>query len=820
MERVIQDVRYALRMLLKNRTLTVLAMLTLGLGIGTNTAIFSVMNAFFFRPLDVRNADQLLYLAAKQQGASEYIPFSYLDYRDLREQAGGFSDLLGYEASLVGLSTGERPTQIAVSYVSGNFFQSLGLTPAVGGFFKGEDSERPGVDPVLVLGHSCWQTQFAADPGIVGRQVRLNGRLFTVIGVAPKGFHGLYSLADMQAYLPLGMAIIEDGGDEIFSKRDHRALTVIGMKKPDLTLQQAQTFTDLAVQRLAGQYADVDKGLTVRLYPERLARPQPVPGNGLLIVGLLFFALAGLVLLLACTNVANILLVRATARRRELGVRVALGASRVRLVRQLLTESIVLSLLGALAGLVLGDLSSRLLSSIRLTVAGIPFRFDFSFDWRVFGYAFLVALATGIVIGLVPAFRSARTNLREVLHEGSRGAAEGGVRSLFRNTLVVVQVAGSFMLLVVAGLFMRSVENGARMDWGFNPSHVINVGMDTHFVGLDKVQTRDFYRDLESRVRRLPGVQAACETSNSPLGYFTNEGPVYVEGRSTNLKEGAEEIFYDLVDPAYFETLRLPIVRGRAFLDTDKEDGPPVAIVNEAMARHFWPGEEAIGKRFSKAGPSGPFVRIVGIARDAKYLSPLDHERSFYYLPQEQNPTTLRVLHVRTLLSPESMISQVEQQIHGLNSDLPVFGAETMEQSLGGGNGLFLFTMGARLTTALGITGLILAVVGLYGVISYVANLRVREIGIRMALGADRMHILGMVIKHGIVLVVLGIVLGLLMTIAITSAISDLLLGISPHDPLTFGVVAAALAAIGLIASAVPSWRAMLVQPMIALKHE
>lgn len=818
---LLQDLRYSFRTLVKrSRILTVVVMLTLGLGIGTNTAIFSVMNAFFLRPLPVKNANQLVYLAARHEGSSDYIPFSYLDYEDLRGQTVESSDLLAYEVSLVGLSTGGRPTQIAVSYVDKDFFPLLGLKPAVGQLIFGDDSERPGAAPVVVLGYSFWKNKLGGDPGIIGHPVKLNGQIATVIGVAPEGFHGLYSVAEMQAYLPLGMAIIENDGKDIFSRRDHRVLTVLGVKKPDLSLRQAQSSIDLVVQRLAQQYPEADKGLSVQLFPERLARPQPIPGNSLVIVSALFLVLAGLVLLLACTNVANILLVRASARRREMGLRIALGANRSRLIRQLLTESVVLSSLGAVAGLVFGNLASRLLGSINIAAAGVPFRLDFSFDWRVFGFALLLALVTGVVIGMAPAFRSSRADACEVLHEGSRGTSESGTRSWFRNSLVVLQVAGSFMLLVVAGLFIRSVQNGERMDWGFDPNHVINFGMDTHFVGLDKAQSQEFYRNLKDRVRALPGVQMVGETSNTPLGYFTNQDPLYAEGRPISSKEATPEISYDLVDPGYFETLHIPILRGRGFLETDKEGSPLVAVVNEAMANRFWPNEDPLGKRFSKSGVSGPFIQIVGITKNGKYLNPLDRDRAFYYLPQDQNPTTMRVLQVKTRIAPERMIADTEKQIHALNPDLPVFGVETMEQSLGGGNGMFLFTMGAKLTTALGMTGLILAVVGLYGVISYLSNLRTREIGIRMAIGANRMSILRMVMRHGVWLVITGIALGLLLTIVITNAISDLLLGVKASDPLTFSVVTLLLMAVGLAATLIPGWRASRLQPMNALKYE
>jgi macrolide transport system ATP-binding/permease protein len=816
---LLQDIRYGIRMLLKSRMVSLIAILTLAMGIGVNTAIFSTMNALFLRPLPVQNADHLLYLAAQQQNASFYTPVSYLDLQDIRAQAGVFSDVLAYNIDVVGLNADGKATPIFISFVTGNYFQALGLKPALGRLIYGEEAEKPTAESGIVLGYSYWKTRFNGDPGVIGKQVKVNGHAATIVGVAPEGFHGLYSLGEMQAYLPFGMEIIGQDSTELWSRRDNRSLLVLGMLKPGFTLQQAQSSVDLIAKHLAQQSPAADNGLALRLYPERMARPQPVPGNGLLVIGFLFSVLAGLVLLLACTNVANILLVRSTSRESEMAIRAALGGSRTRLIRQLLTESLVLAFLGGAGGLVLGIWASKYLSSIPLA-APIPVRFDFSFDWRVFSYGLIAAFVTGIVMGFAPAWRVSRANINGVLHQGSRGVVASGGSSRMRSALVIIQITGSLMLLVAAGLFVRSSQNAQHVYLGLDPNHILNLNMDTKSVGFDKSQTQRFYRDLVDQVRTLPGVQSVSMAYSVPMGYYGNSGPVYAEGQYVASKQAAPDIMFNNVDPAYFSTLRIPMVKGRSFTDDDNDKTPLVAIVNETMAKQFWPNQEAVGKRFSVQSPSGPFIQVVGVSKSGKYLVLFEGPTPYYYVPQMQNATTLRMLQIRTAVAPESLITAVEQQIHTLAPDLPVMSAQTMNQALAGGNGLFLFRLGARFTGALGLLGLILAVVGVYGVISYVASQRTHEIGLRMALGANRIDVLRLILKQGLYLVGAGIATGVLLILVGARALSSLPLGVSAADPVTLVLVSCLLAAVGLAASMIPARRAMRTEPLTALKYE
>ncbi len=820
-----QDIRYGVRMLMKNPAMTLLATLTLALGIGANTTIFSALNGLLLRPLPVANADRLVVFGGQRQGGAANDPFvhlSYPDFQDVRSQANGFSDVFAYTLSLAGLNYDNRTEPIVFSYVSGNYFQALGLKPDQGRLIYGEVTEKLGTEQVAVLGYGYWKKRFNADPGVIGKQVKINGHSVTVVGVTPESFHGLYSLVDMQVYIPIGMRTLWDQGadtDGYWTKRDGHDLTVLGVLKPGMTRQQAQGSVNVVAERLAQQYPDSHKGVTYRLYPERLARPEPDPTNGMLVVGVLFMVLSGLVLLLSCSNVANIVLVRATAREREMAIRTALGAARTRIVRQLMTESILLASLGAAAGLLAGMWASRLISSIHLEVSTIPIRFDFSFDWRVFSFGLMAALVTGIIVGLAPAWRAARGDFNRVLHEGSRGILGTG-RSRVRSALVVAQVAGSLMLLVVAGLFVRSAQNVEHTYLGFDPHNILNVTMETSSIGFDAARSKQFFREMIDRVRVLPGAESVSLVSSVPMGYSSDGGPVYVEGQSASSKEAAPIVFHNTVDPSYFSTLRVPLLRGRLFTDQDMDQSPLVAVINEAMAKKFWPNQEAMGKRFSMKGTAGPFIEVVGLAKQGRYNDPVDNAALFYYLPLAQNPTTFVTLQIRTAGAPGNLTAEVEKQIHELAPGLPLTDVQSMEESLGGGNGFFLFRMGSRFAVTLGALGLVLALVGVYGVISYVATQRTHEIGVRMALGAGRGDILKMVLRQGLVLVGAGVIFGLALTLAAGRGVSSLLVGVSPTDPLTLVLVSALLALVGVAASFIPARRAMKIEPLRALKYE
>jgi len=818
---LIQDIRYGIRMLLKNPAMTLVATLTLALGIGANTTIFSAVNGLMLRPLPVANADRLVVLAAQPQAGNIVTQFSYPDFQDIRSQADGFSDVIGYVLNLAGMEADGKVEPVLYSYVSGNYFTTLGLKPAAGRLIYGAETEKNGTEPVAVLGYSYWKKRFNGDPAIIGRQVKMNAHSVTVVGVAPEGFHGTYSLVDMQAYLPMGMRMLwnqKSDPNGYWTKRDSADIKVLGVLKPGISRQQAQVSANVVAQRLNQEFPETHKGVTYHLYMERLARPDPDPTNGLVIVGVLFMVLAGLVLLLACSNVANIVLVRATSREREMAVRTALGAARTRIVRQLLTESSLLALMGGVLGVIVGVWTTRLISSVRLEVADIPIRFDFGFDWRVFSFALAIALVTGLVVGLAPAWRAARADFNQVLHEGSRGILGSG-KSRLRSALVVAQVAVSLMLLVVAGLFVRSAQNAEHGYLGFDPHNVLNLTMETRTIGFDVPRSQQFFHEMEERARTLPGVQSVSVASSIPMGYSNDSALVYPEGQSLSDKDAPPMALYNAIDPAYFATMRIPLLRGRQLTEQDNEKAPKVAVINEAMAKKLWPNQDPLGKRF-RIQKDPALVEVVGVTKQGKYNDPVDDTVLFYYQPLAQNPSTFVTLQLRTAGAPELLIPEVEQQIHSLAPGLPLTDVQTMEQSLGGVNGFFLYRMASRFTVTLGLLGLLLALVGVYSVISYAAAQKTHEIGVRMALGAGRGDILKMVLRQGLVLVGAGLLAGLVLTFLAGRGIGSLLVGVSPSDPVTLVAVALLLAAVGLVASFIPARRAMKIEPLRALKYE
>ncbi len=814
-----KDLKYGARMLAKTPGVTLVVIITLALGMGANTAIFGIVNATLLRPLPVKSPEQIVVLAGKPQGDTLGVfRFSYPQLVDFRKQADAFSDLFASEIDLGGLSFGGKADQFVFCHVTGNYFSGLGVKPALGRLFLPTEGEEGGKDSYVVLGYSFWQKRFGGDPSIVGKQALVNGQEATIIGVAQKGFQGTNFALDLDGYIPLNMM---PPGDPVkyWRNRTNRALVVMGRMKPGLSLRQAQSSVNLVAERLAEQYPATDKGVTVQVIPERLARPQPDASKIVPFIAGLFLALAALVLLLACVNVANILLVRATMRQREMAIRAALGASRVRLIRQLLTESLLLALFGGAGGLLLGAWASGVVALL-FPDSKFPIRLDFSLDWRVFAYALAAALLSGTLVGVWPALRAGRTDVNGVLHGSGRSDTAGVGHHRVRNVLVVAQVAGSLMLLIVAGLFLRSLIRAQRANLGFDPDHVLNVTLDPRAVGYDAARTKGFYRDLEARVRALPGVQSASLAYSVPMGNVNGDSPVYIEGRTLAPGQQPPALAYNQVDAPYFDTMRVPLLRGRAFREDDNEKAPLVAIVDQAMARQFWPNEDPIGKRFSLQSATGPFAQIVGVVGDGKYVFIAWDREPYFFVPQAQNFTPYRTLQIRSSVPPETLITLVQNEVRALDPNMPISDVQTMRQSLAGGNGFFILRVGAILAAAMGILGLTLAVVGVYGVVSFAASQRTHEIGIRMALGADRQDILRLVLRQGLTLVMGGALFGVLLAWALTRSMAAVLVGVSPTDPLTFVTATLLLTGIGLWACYSPARRAMRLDPMVALRYE
>jgi predicted permease len=819
METLLQDIRYGIRTLAKNPGFMIVAIITLALGIGVNTAIFSMVDAFLLRPLPVSNPSQITVLAFQQQHQRQQTQFSTADYRDIQKQTSGvFSDVFGYVFGMDGLGVDGKADRIMTNYVTGNYFGALGIKPALGRFILPSEGDVLNADPVMVLSYAYWQTHFGGDPQIVGRKVSVDGHPVTIVGVAPKGFEGVYPILKVQGYLPLGMIAIEGQPSDFMTNRQLRGMPVLARVRPGTTLAQAQAALAVVSQRLSQDHPDSDKDMAVQVYPELRARPNPDPNNTVLTVGGLFLGLAGMVLLLACVNVANILLVRATVREREMAIRAALGAARIRLIRQLLTESIVLALLGGVAGMLLGFWGSSALGSINIQT-DLPINFDFGFDWRVFGYATAAALVTGIVVGIVPAVRASRGNLSSVLHEGGRGVVGG--KNRLRTTLVVAQVAGSLMLLVIAGLFTRSLSKAQRTDLGFDPNHVLNLAMDPNEIGYNQTQTRDFYKNLLKRAQTIPGVVSASVAGTTPLGYYNSGDNLLIEGYQPPPGQPAPSSLYATISGDYFQTMGISLLRGRAFTDADDENAQYVAIISNEMAKKFWPNTDPIGHHFKMATDDKHSIEVVGVSGDARFQGVTGPINPMLYVPfvQHQLGNSLQILQLRTAGATETMIPEVERVIESLAPQLPLFDVQTMNQALNTLNGMLFYKIGAVLAAVLGFLGLVLAIVGVYGVVSYAASQKTHEIGVRMALGAQPLDILGMIFREGFLIVAVGLAVGIAGALAAGRVVGSFLT-VSAHDPVTYIFVTGVLAVVALAACFIPARRAMRVDPMVALRYE
>ena len=818
-ETTLQDIRFGFRMLYKNLGFTAIAILTLGLGIGANTAIFSMVNSFLLRPLPIKDPEQLTVLGMQLKKGALQSSFSYPEFQDLQEQSSSvFSDVIAEQLSEGGLTINGKTEPMIVFYVSGNFFSALGVQPLLGRFLLPSEGAITTLNPVIVLGYSFWQTRCGGDPSIIGKTVLYNGHPVTVVGIMPKEFHGLYSLADMQGYLPLGMQQVDSSYQpHTPTDRGSRSAFIYARLRQGVTFAQAQSALDVISDRLAKENPKTEEGVTISVFPERLSRPQPDPDRSLLKVATLFLILAALVLVLACVNIANFLLVRATARRREMAIRTALGGTRLRLIRQLLTESVLLALCGGVAGILFGLAGSNALSSLPLATT-LPVLLDFHLDWRVFGYAFAAALLTGLIVGIVPALRASRRSVIESIRDGGRTMT--GSRSPLRTVLVVAQVGGSLMLLIVAGLMMRSLNYAKRSDLGFEPRQLLNLTLDPNDIGYGKQQGLEFYKQLLERVQAVPGVESASVAFSVPMGYYSYSDSVGVPGYEVPSGEAPPNVGFNVVTPGYFRTMRIPLLEGRDFTESDVETSQWVAVVNEAMARKFWAGQSAIGHEFHMAGLSGHSLRIVGVVKNSRTNGLTGPIREYIYFPFAQQYSSLATLQVRTTFAPDTVTPSIRERIASLASTMPVFDVHTMLQGLYTLNGFLLYELAAALAGILGSLGLILALVGVFGVVSFTVSQRTNEIGIRLAMGAAQGSILRLILRQGVWIISAGLASGILLALAISRLVGNFISGVSPYDPLTYIGVSAILCAVALLACYVPARRAARVDPMVALRYE
>jgi predicted permease len=808
-----QDVRYAFRTFVTAPSFAIITALTLAFGMGANTAIFSLVNGFLLRPLPVPHPEQLNVLAVDQQDAPlGAIGLSYPQLIEFRKQAEPYGDVFAQALGFMGLSADGRTDQLSLSVVTQNFFSGLEVNPALGRLVLPTEGEQSGEPSVLVLGYAYWQKRFGGDPSVVGKQVRLQGKPVTIIGVVPRDFHGSFSPFEMDGYIPLSTAAQQQNWSGIWTDQNSKLLLAMVRLKPDVSRTQAQSALNVIAPRI-GPATAVEKPLKVRLIPEKLSRPIPYANDAFILISGLFVVLSALVLLLACTNVVNILLARATVRRREVAIRAALGAGRGRLAIQVLTETFLIALAGGIGGIAIAEALGRLESSIHLP--NFPLQLDSGLDWRVLAYAFSAIAATTLLTGLSPALFAMRADVNTVLHSGISGST--GKRKT-HGDLMVAQIAFSLTLLIVAGLFVRSLGKAQRVDLGFNPDHLLNASLDPSEANYNQAETTEFYRQLLSRVRALPGVESASLAASVPLGNLPTSQQVFPEGRPIQSTAPRPAVLFNRVAPSYFQTMQIPLLRGRDFTDADGEGSPQVAIVNQTMAAQYWPGDDPIGKRFSLKSSGETKFTILGVAKDGKYRTVADDAQPYFYLPVAQNFVSARVLEVRFAIPMHALIHDIRGEVESLAPGLPIADVRSMDEALNGANGLFVFRLGAALAAVMGGLALLLAAVGVYGVVSYSVTQRRREIGVRIALGASRLDILRLILGHGLRLVLTGVAIGLLASWGLSRTMRHLLIGISPSDPLTYACVAALLSVIALLACWIPCRRATQIDPIATLR--
>jgi putative ABC transport system permease protein len=820
MENLWKDLSYAWRILVKSPGFAIVAVLALGLSIGANTAIFGLFNGVMWRPLPVKDPQQLVVVAAKQRSLDFMIPLSYPDFQDYRQLKTVFSDMCGYVPSPVNLQAEGRPTRAWAELVTGNYFSMLGLEAVRGRTFAADEGWVPGKDALIVLSYKYWQTRFGGNPDIVGRTVQLNKQPFTITGVAPERYHGAYYFLEPDFYIPVtSMGLLDPKTADDLNKRGATFLRILARLQPGLTPTQAITAAQPTDRRLAQEFPDSHKDMSVVVIPELGARPEPGLGAFMSKAVWVFMSLAGLVLLIACANVANLILARANGRRKEIAMRFALGAGRGRMIRQLLTESVLLAFCGGIAGLVFARWAAMALMSIRIPTDLPLHLFDLRVDWRVFAFSFLVALITGIVAGLIPALQAHRTDLADTLKVGGRSGGGSTGHHRFRNALVVAQVAVSLLLLACAGFFIRSFQNSANVDMGFRVDHTLMMSVDLSLQGYSEERGQQFYQQVSDRVKSLPGVRDAAFTAYIPMGYENDIVNVYPEGQPADNKSDSETSFNNEVQPGYFRSVGVQVIKGREFTEADSATAPKVAIVNATFANKIWPGQDPIGKTF-RTEKNGPAIQVVGLTRTGKYAFLYETPQLFAYFPLAQRYVAAATLMVYSQDDPLRLVGPVRDQIQQLDASLPVFDVKTMEAHVEYGKPLLPARLGAMLVGAFGMLGLVLATVGVYGVVSYSVSQRTQEIGIRSALGAQRWNVLGLVLKQGMTMALIGTAIGVVLAFLLFRGLHSVLYGVASTDLVTLAAVSTLLLAIAFVASYIPALRATQVDPVVALREQ
>jgi macrolide transport system ATP-binding/permease protein len=802
------DLRQALRALVKNRGFAGVAVLSLAFGIGANTTIFTLLNAVFLRPLPVHDSATLAAAVTIDQRTPGQLGVSYPNYRDCRDRQSVFSSLLLYTAVTANLTGRGDPRLLMAHLVTGNYFDVLGVKPALGRGFLPEEDAVPGAVPVAVIGYALWQRVYGGSPRALSGTIELNGLPYRIAGVAPQGFSGLNQLAGADVFVPMAMYPRIFPSPAFVNQRRALFFAMAGRLKPGVTIAQAESGLQSVAAELERQYPNENRGRRIHVIPLAEAsiseRTRPVVTRA----GAILLTVSGLVLLIACGNVANLLLARAAVRNREIAVRLAMGSGRARLVRQLLTESLLLALIGGACGLLIASWGRDLLWSIRPPAFNhAAFRLDL--DARVLLFTLVISILTGVIFGLAPALRASRPDLATDLRE--RGSASGGLTRVWtpRSVLVIVQVALSMVALIGAGLFVRSLGNAARIDTGFDAAHLAIVAFNVNDQGYNEARGRDYLQRAVERASAVPGVAAAS---------LARDLPFHVAGIRTLQIEGQDgrPTLTSVVYPGYFQTLRIPLLRGRDFSPLDIKTSPRVVIVNQAAASLYWPGEDPLGKHVSFAGEYLP-VEVIGVARNANYQEVGEAPKPLVYLSLSQYYFPTAAVYVRAVGDPGKVIGTVRREMQQLDRNF-LLQAETLETSMR--DLMWVQRLSAGLLSVFGGLALVLSTIGIYGVISYSVNQRTREIGIRMAMGATILDVQLMVLREGMRLVAIGGAAGVLVALALAGTVGKMLYLSNPRDAFTFTLAPAILALVGIAAAWIPAMRATRLDPSIALRDE
>ncbi|MGA2739781.1 MAG: ABC transporter permease, partial [Bryobacteraceae bacterium] len=806
------DLRLALRRLRQNPTFSAVAVLTLALGIGANTAIFSIINAVLLRGLPVARASEIVSLNEKMGGG--VVPtLSYPDYRDMRDRNDVLSGLMAYRFLPASLGLPGNNQRLWGYLVTGNYFDVLGVGAARGRVLHQDDDLRPGGHPVAVLSWPCWQKNFGGDPTVVGRSVKINGMDFTILGVTPQGFFGTELFFKPEIFFPSMMQKQLEGGSGYLESRNAGNFLVAGRLKPGVSMASAEAGLNSVARGLAQQYPQIDNGLKIVLTPPGLA------GNYIrgAVIGFAsaLFGVSCLVLLVACTNLASILMARAADRRKEIALRMAVGAGRGSLIRQLLTENLVIAILGGAGGALLATWITDGLAAWR-PPADFPLVISAAPDGRVFLFALLVSVLTTLLFGLLPALQATRTNLLGALK--NEAIFERMRRWHLRDYMVATQVALSAVLLVCSVLVVRSLQRALDAPIGYNPRGVVTASFDLNIQGYSEARGREFQQRLLNKVRSIPGIESAATVDWLPLSMNFSSDTIYIDGKPIPKPTDAPLAYSLSVSTDYFRTMRTKLLMGREFDARDKQNGTRVAVVNKTFADQLLGGRDPIGKWFRRSSPDGQHIQIVGVVEDGKYVSLTEPRKPTWWGPSEIWYTASGALVARTSLSAPQALRLIQHASRDLDASLPLYSAGTLVQRLD--LPLFPARMAASTLGAFGGLALILAATGIYGVMAYAISRRTREIGIRMAIGASQGQVLAIVARRALLLIGSGTFVGLIVAMAAGRFLEKILYGVQPTDPLTLAIVLAMMVAIAALACWIPARRAIRINPITALRQD